>query len=100
MEQLLGDIAAGGWPAPAPIEQRWSAGSASTMSPAAGPKVTSWVGIIMYLPDENPAARAAITARCGSQKGFGELQQGFCILGALVTGFCEESGVDGQEAAS
>lgn len=43
-------------PAPAPIEQRWSAPSSSALSPAnekqgAIPPVYSWVGIIMYLPD-------------------------------------------------
>ncbi|PXF44710.1 L-galactono-1,4-lactone dehydrogenase, mitochondrial [Gracilariopsis chorda] len=44
-------------PAPAPIEQRWSAPSHSPMSPASEKperdlgSVYSWVGIIMYLPD-------------------------------------------------
>jgi L-galactono-1,4-lactone dehydrogenase len=39
-------------PAPAPIEQRWTCGSSSKMSPAHGSSndLFSWVGIIMYLP--------------------------------------------------
>lgn len=52
-------------PAPAPIEQRWSASSSAPMSPAHSTclsDVHSWVGIIMYLPTEDPAVRAAITA--------------------------------------
>jgi L-galactono-1,4-lactone dehydrogenase len=50
-------------PAPAPIEQRWSAGSPSAMSPAAGPPgaLFSWVGVIMYLPPDAPT-RDAVTA--------------------------------------
>lgn len=55
--------------APAPLEQRWTAPSSSPMSPAAErPEVEqadlySWVGIIMYLPDEevDKEARAKIT---------------------------------------
>lgn len=44
-------------PAPSPIEQRWTASSASPLSPAGErpeielAPVYSWVGIIMYLPD-------------------------------------------------
>lgn len=92
MEQLLGDIQAGGWPAPAPIEQRWSAGSASAMSPAAGNQVTSWVGIIMYLPDDDPVARASITTRCDTTAmgtGFRVHRQ---FLGFLVTEFGSNHG--------
>jgi L-galactono-1,4-lactone dehydrogenase len=40
-------------PAPAPIEQRWTARSTAPMSPAYSSSpddVFSWVGIIMYLP--------------------------------------------------
>lgn len=50
--------------APAPIEQRWSASSSAPMSPAHAENPTdvhSWVGIIMYLPTEDPTTRAAIT---------------------------------------
>lgn len=49
---LLDQIEADAIPAHAPIEQRWSAGSSSPMSPVAGPpgSLHTWVGIIMYLP--------------------------------------------------
>eukprot|EP00892_Ulva_mutabilis_P004800 jgi/Ulvmu1/2692/UM014_0148.1 len=50
--------------APAPIEQRWSASSSAPMSPAHSEKLTdvhSWVGIIMYLPTEDPKTRREIT---------------------------------------
>lgn len=57
VQDILDLIEKEGIPAPAPIEQRWSAPSFSPMSPA-GEKPTkeladiySWVGIIMYLPD-------------------------------------------------
>ena len=45
-------------PAPAPIEQRWSCGSTSVLSPAASSGANphealfSWVGIIMYMPPD------------------------------------------------
>lgn len=56
MEELLHKIESGGVCAPAPIEQRWTKGSPSPLSPAYSPgsspeqddKVYSWVGIIMY----------------------------------------------------
>uniref|UniRef100_A0A1D1ZQN5 FAD-binding PCMH-type domain-containing protein n=1 Tax=Auxenochlorella protothecoides TaxID=3075 RepID=A0A1D1ZQN5_AUXPR len=49
---LLALVEREGLPAPAPIEQRWTAGSASAMSPARGgaADLFSWVGIIQYLP--------------------------------------------------
>lgn len=53
--------------APAPIEQRWCGRSRSAMSPAASvdpDALTSWVGIIMYLPEEGDEQRAAITDKC------------------------------------
>jgi len=64
MEDLLKEIESSGLPAPAPIEQRWSSGSTSPLSPASvGPQVNesydsknslfSWVGVIMYLPSED-----------------------------------------------
>ncbi len=88
MRQLLAEIEAAQLPAHSPIEQRWTASSSSPMSPAAaGPgihgcscsssghatavaslpadTIHSWVGIIMYLPTDDEAARAAIAARCG-----------------------------------
>lgn len=51
-------------PAPGPIEQRWSCGSAAPMSPAHSPadpqqQLHSWVGIIMYLPPQGPARAQA-----------------------------------------
>ncbi|CAI5476928.1 unnamed protein product [Closterium sp. Yama58-4] len=89
MEELLALIESEGIPAPAPIEQRWTSGSRSPLSPTAGAynaanaaggfaaggsaagsaadgraahdDVYSWVGIIMYLPSNDPDQRAAIT---------------------------------------
>jgi len=67
---LLALLEAKGVPAPAPIEQRWTSESSSLMSPA-GPRpahppnpanLHSWVGIIMYLPTDDPAQRDKITA--------------------------------------
>jgi L-galactono-1,4-lactone dehydrogenase len=88
MQELLSHIEAAGIAAPSPIEQRWTAASSSPMSPAAAAEllvgskgsskrqqlqgrrqllphdtVFSWVGIIMYLPCEDPEQRAAITQR-------------------------------------
>ncbi|CAM8949037.1 unnamed protein product [Rhodiola kirilowii] len=51
-------------PAPAPIEQRWTARSKSSMSPASSSSeddIFSWVGIIMYLPTSDPRQRKDIT---------------------------------------
>ncbi|KAL9336194.1 hypothetical protein Peur_070682 [Populus x canadensis] len=51
-------------PAPAPIEQRWTARSQSSMSPAsssAEDDIFSWVGIIMYLPTMDARQRKEIT---------------------------------------
>lgn len=51
-------------PAPAPVEQRWSAPSHSPMSPASEKperdlgSMYSWVGIIMYLPDAEVDAKS------------------------------------------
>lgn len=79
MQQLLAEIEAAGLPAHAPIEQRWTASSSSPMSPASAPPpaagrrgssssssdtVHSWVGIIMYLPSDDPEQRTAITEWC------------------------------------
>jgi L-galactono-1,4-lactone dehydrogenase len=76
MEAVLKLIEDEGIPAPAPIEQRWSSDSGSAMSPShatpaqrrrllAAPNLSdtfhSWVGIIMYLPTEDPAVRRSIT---------------------------------------
>ncbi|OAY43281.1 L-galactono-1,4-lactone dehydrogenase, mitochondrial [Manihot esculenta] len=51
-------------PAPAPIEQRWTACSQSSMSPASSSSkddIFSWVGIIMYLPTMDARQRKEIT---------------------------------------
>ncbi|PON67430.1 Galactonolactone dehydrogenase [Trema orientale] len=51
-------------PAPAPIEQRWTASSKSPMSPASSSSeddIFSWVGIIMYLPTMDARQRKEIT---------------------------------------
>merc|ERR1712176_1641717 len=45
--------------APSPIEQRWTSRSTSRMSPAYSTKeggLFSWVGVIMYITDENHEA--------------------------------------------
>uniref|UniRef100_A0A0D6R329 FAD-binding PCMH-type domain-containing protein n=1 Tax=Araucaria cunninghamii TaxID=56994 RepID=A0A0D6R329_ARACU len=52
-------------PAPAPIEQRWTASSRSLLSPASSSvpdALFSWVGIIMYMPTMETNQRKAITA--------------------------------------
>jgi L-galactono-1,4-lactone dehydrogenase len=70
MEELMEVIRKHDVPAPAPIEQRWTANSSSPMSPSYansnskdGPSNTvfSWVGIIMYLSSTDGAARHAVT---------------------------------------
>ncbi len=65
MQELLSEINKADVPAHSPIEQRWTASSSSPMSPAHDARpdtVHSWVGIIMYLPTEDPQMRADITA--------------------------------------
>ena len=57
VDELKAELAKAGLPAPAPIEQRWTASSTSPMSPAhsadpAKEEIFSWVGGIMYMPDE------------------------------------------------
>ena len=67
MRELMQQLEADGTPAPAPIEQRWSAASSADMSPVASrgepDGLHSWVGIIMYLPAEDRHTRKAITDR-------------------------------------
>ncbi|KAK9918259.1 hypothetical protein WJX75_002661 [Coccomyxa subellipsoidea] len=67
MKDLMREIEEAGVPAPSPIEQRWTASSSASMSPASArgrpDTVHSWVGIIMYLPTEEEAQRQAITDR-------------------------------------
>ncbi|KAA8518044.1 hypothetical protein F0562_015536 [Nyssa sinensis] len=64
IEEVMQLIEKEGIPAPAPIEQRWSACSKSPMSPAssqAEDAIFSWVGIIMYLPTMDARQRKEIT---------------------------------------
>lgn len=63
MIELLDKIEENNIPAHSPIEQRWSASSSSPMSPAHGPPdgLFTWVGIINYLPSDDPDQRKAIT---------------------------------------
>jgi L-galactono-1,4-lactone dehydrogenase len=62
MKELLRLIEKKKVAAPSPIEQRWTAGSSSPMSPAHGAadSVYSWVGIIMYLPDEGEGGETSL----------------------------------------
>lgn len=65
MADLLALIESQNIAAPAPIEQRWTSSSSAPMSPAhsSNPRdVHSWVGVIMYLPTDDAAKRASITA--------------------------------------
>ncbi|GLE05275.1 hypothetical protein PINS_up014287 [Pythium insidiosum] len=66
VETLMQRIEASGVPAPAPIEQRWTARSSSSLSPASSAynpsQLFCWVGIIMYLPTPDEAERRAITS--------------------------------------
>lgn len=64
IEELMQLIELNNLPAPAPIEQRWTASSRSLMSPAHGSTendIFSWVGIIMYLPTADARQRKQIT---------------------------------------
>ncbi|KAK4538322.1 hypothetical protein CDCA_CDCA17G4347 [Cyanidium caldarium] len=74
MERLMRLIEERRIPAPAPVEQRWTCSSTSSMSPARldtavsgndgdGGGVFSWVGIIMYLPTEDAEVREQITQK-------------------------------------
>ena len=90
MDELLAALARDRVAAPAPIEQRWTASSRSPMSPATAPgapgTVHSWVGIIMYLPTEDAAQRAAITDRRGGPglgKGVPEAGSAHALLPTL-----------------
>ena len=70
MEELLELIESSDLPAPAPIEQRWTLRSRARLSPAhssGDDDLHSWVGIIMYLPTDEPAQRAAITDKFWGQ---------------------------------
>eukprot|EP00252_Welwitschia_mirabilis_P014337 TRINITY_DN31509_c0_g1_i1.p1 TRINITY_DN31509_c0_g1~~TRINITY_DN31509_c0_g1_i1.p1 ORF type:complete len:620 (-),score=105.95 TRINITY_DN31509_c0_g1_i1:157-2016(-) len=65
VQQVLQLIKTENIPAPAPIEQRWTASSRSPMSPASSKNpddIFSWVGIIMYLPTAEANQRKEITS--------------------------------------
>ncbi|XP_027364130.1 L-galactono-1,4-lactone dehydrogenase, mitochondrial [Abrus precatorius] len=64
IEELMKLIEKEEIPAPAPIEQRWTASSRSSLSLAYSPSeddIFSWVGIIMYLPTMDAHQRKDIT---------------------------------------
>ncbi|GIL70539.1 hypothetical protein Vretimale_3672 [Volvox reticuliferus] len=62
LEGLMAEIKKARLPAPSPIEVRWTSGSSSPLSPAAGSpeSLHCWVGIIMYLP-QAPEVREKVT---------------------------------------
>ncbi|GIL47176.1 hypothetical protein Vafri_4064 [Volvox africanus] len=62
LEALMAEIKKARLPAPSPIEVRWTSGSSSPLSPAAGApeSLHCWVGIIMYLP-QDPELREKVT---------------------------------------
>jgi len=58
-------------PAPSPLEQRWTSASSSPMSPAHSKShddVFSWLGVIMYLPPDDPQQRHDISEAFSSYK--------------------------------
>lgn len=60
VQELLEKIELNRIPAPAPIEQRWSARSTSRLSPVSSEDpdaLFTWVGIVQYLPIEDPVSR-------------------------------------------
>eukprot|EP00051_Salpingoeca_urceolata_P005729 m.76514 g.76514 ORF g.76514 m.76514 type:complete len:320 (+) comp14514_c0_seq3:1036-1995(+) len=60
MSEVLETIERENIPAPSPIEQRWTSASQSPLSPAYSEdpaSLFSWVGVIMYLPTQDPEAR-------------------------------------------
>ena len=63
MRDLLAMLETSDVPAPSPIEQRWTARSRAPLSPAhsaGGDDLHCWVGIIMYLPDDDLEARRGV----------------------------------------
>eukprot|EP01062_Namystynia_karyoxenos_P027557 TRINITY_DN2110_c5_g1_i1.p1 TRINITY_DN2110_c5_g1~~TRINITY_DN2110_c5_g1_i1.p1 ORF type:complete len:570 (+),score=144.40 TRINITY_DN2110_c5_g1_i1:80-1789(+) len=69
METVLKQVESQGIPAPCPIEQRWTCGCSSPMSPSHGGPgdLFSWVGVIMYLPPGEPELRREVT-RCFAER--------------------------------
>ena len=74
MAELMKALEENNVPAPGPIEQRWSSSSSADMSPAASPgeldQIHSWVGIIMYLPEDDPGLRAKVTERSAASLSY------------------------------
>ena len=67
MQDVMNQIKQHRIPAHAPIEQRWTSSSRSLLSPVYNATVDDsvhcWVGIILYLPTDDPRVRQSITAR-------------------------------------
>ena len=75
---LLEEIKKEKIPAPAPIEQRWTARSSAAMSPAhsaAVDDIFTWVGIIMYMPPIDAADPRSVEAREAVTRAFGNYTQ-------------------------
>lgn len=85
MKQLLQGIEDKQIPAHSPIEQRWSSGSSSFMSPAHGPpdSLFNWVGIINYLPLDNDRQRRDITALFRGP--YNDLMRSVCVPFSAVS---------------
>ena len=96
MQELLQLIEDERIAAPAPIEQRWSAASSSPMSPASSDfpdDLFTWVGIIMYIPTEDPEERKIISSRCPCSLQFADccglmLSQACCSRSLLLRACC------------
>lgn len=78
MADLVREIEARRLPAPCPIEQRWTAASPNPMSPASPvpgdpSDLFTWVGVIMYVPDDGaPAPVEAVSAAFDGYAGIVE----------------------------
>lgn len=109
MLRLMEGIEANDIPAHSPIEQRWSASSSSLMSPAYGrPEgLHSWVGIISYLPSDDPRQRQDITdlftgkycellkevgQRVDAASHWAKIERPNCKWGLLLYSFSENYG--------
>ncbi|KDD75406.1 hypothetical protein H632_c698p0, partial [Helicosporidium sp. ATCC 50920] len=96
VQELLALVERHRIPAPGPVEQRWSAGSASPMSPARGPpeSVHSWVGIIMYAPPDEAEGRGT---KDGAEKAAdGSVGDGEREISRPVTTKTRPAGVRGE----
>lgn len=85
-------------PAASPIEQRWTSASSSPMSPSYSKDtqaIFSWVGVIMYITDEN---RAPAIAAQFKEYGKRQADQTFKYGGALHWGKLDLSFHEGKRA--